>query len=137
PYPSEKQATFPFHSAIYPIETNSMKKELDPAGIPPISNLKLVPETELLDEYAPHFHLKNEFAGIIDFNTLTTPFLVYPLDHELNRVSKRAIDILLSTVFILAILSWLIPLVALFIKLTSHGPVFFLQKRNKRNGESF
>ncbi len=112
-----------------------MKKELDPADIPPVSNLKIVPETELLE--APYFHLKNEFTGIMNFNTLTTPFLVYPLDHEFNRALKRAVDILLSTVCILAILSWLIPLIALFIKLTSRGPVFFLQKRNKRNGELF
>ncbi|MCW3088667.1 MAG: hypothetical protein JWQ78_2053, partial [Sediminibacterium sp.] len=51
--------------------------------------------------------------------------------------AKRAFDILFSAVFILGVLSWLLPLMALLIKLTSRGPVFFLQKRIGRGGRSF
>jgi putative colanic acid biosysnthesis UDP-glucose lipid carrier transferase len=52
-------------------------------------------------------------------------------------VAKRMIDILVSVVVIVFLLSWLIPLLALLIKLNSRGPVFFLQKRVGRGGRTF
>lgn len=60
-----------------------------------------------------------------------------PLDKSVNIIVKRSWDILFSTIVILGLLSWLIPLIALAIKIDSRGPVFFLQKRNKRNGGIF
>jgi putative colanic acid biosynthesis UDP-glucose lipid carrier transferase len=50
---------------------------------------------------------------------------------------KRLFDIVFSALFILCILSWLLPLLCLLIKLSSRGPVFFLQKRVGRGGKSF
>lgn len=114
-----------------------MNQEMNPAAITPLGNLKIATEEELLPETAPLVHMKNEFAAVIDFKTFTTPFQVLPLDNDLNQGIKRSIDILFSVVFILAVLSWLIPLLAILIKLDSKGPVFFLQKRNKRRGELF
>ncbi|WP_207513468.1 sugar transferase [Longitalea luteola] len=52
-------------------------------------------------------------------------------------VCKRILDVLFATVIIITVLSWLLPLLALLIKLTSKGPVFFLQKRTGRGGKSF
>lgn len=52
-------------------------------------------------------------------------------------VSKRFFDIVISSLVILLILSWLTPLLALLIKLSSKGPVFFFQKRVGRFGRSF
>lgn len=60
-----------------------------------------------------------------------------PLDKKFNRFVKRGFDILLSSVFIICILSWLVPLIAILIKLDSKGPVFFLQKRTGLNGKLF
>ena len=60
-----------------------------------------------------------------------------PLDSARNRLIKRTGDIFLSSLVIVFFLSWLIPLIALLIKLDSKGPVFFFQKRNKRNGQVF
>ena len=68
--------------------------------------------------------------------TATFP-LQLPLDKMSKRVIKRACDILISSIVIVGILSWLIPILALLIKLDSKGPVFFLQKRNKRGGKTF
>jgi len=51
-----------------------------------------------------------------------------PARTGLNRVLKRTFDILFSGVILLAF-SWLYLLVALAVKLTSRGPVFFLQER--------
>jgi putative colanic acid biosynthesis UDP-glucose lipid carrier transferase len=50
---------------------------------------------------------------------------------------KRGLDILFSLVFILGVLSWLLPLLCILVKLSSKGPVFFTQKRIGRGGKSF
>jgi len=50
---------------------------------------------------------------------------------------KRILDVLFASVIIITVLSWLLPLLALLIKLSSKGPVFFLQKRTGRGGKSF
>ena len=50
---------------------------------------------------------------------------------------KRVIDIVFSSLVIIFILSWLLPIIAVCIKLTSKGPIFFFQKRNKKNGGVF
>lgn len=52
-------------------------------------------------------------------------------------IAKRAFDTFFSLLFIISILSWLLPLMAILIKLSSSGPVFFLQKRIGRGGKSF
>ncbi|MES1226655.1 MAG: sugar transferase [Bacteroidota bacterium] len=50
---------------------------------------------------------------------------------------KRCFDILFSTLCILLVLSWLLPIIAALIKLNSKGPVFFKQKRIGLNGKQF
>lgn len=55
-----------------------------------------------------------------------------PLDRQGNRLCKRMADLLISSLLILTVLSWLIPLMAVVILLDSPGPVFFLQTRRKR-----
>ena len=60
-----------------------------------------------------------------------------PLDRKNTRITKRSGDIFLSVVVILGILSWLLPILALLIKLDSKGPVFFLQKRSGKNKKLF
>ncbi len=44
-------------------------------------------------------------------------------------VFKRVFDIVFSSIIIIVLLSWLIPLLAILIKLESRGPVFFKQGR--------
>lgn len=60
-----------------------------------------------------------------------------PLDKVVNRFIKRTFDIIFSVIVFVAILSWLIPFVALVIKLESKGPVFFKQDRHGRNNRLF
>jgi len=60
-----------------------------------------------------------------------------PLDDKINKVVKRAFDIIFSLVVIIGVLSWLIPILAILIKLESNGPVFFRQKRNGLNYHEF
>lgn len=52
-----------------------------------------------------------------------------PLDDAKNQMFKRTFDILFSIFLFITIFSWLFPLIALLIKLTSRGPVFFKQER--------
>lgn len=50
---------------------------------------------------------------------------------------KRSFDILFSLFVILFVFSWLLPIVAVLIKLESKGPVFFVQLRTGRNNAHF
>jgi putative colanic acid biosynthesis UDP-glucose lipid carrier transferase len=50
---------------------------------------------------------------------------------------KRGFDIFFSVLFIIGILSWLTPLVALWILIDSKGSVFFVQSRVGKNGRLF
>jgi putative colanic acid biosysnthesis UDP-glucose lipid carrier transferase len=52
-------------------------------------------------------------------------------------VVKRSVDILFSLIILLFILSWLMPLLAILIKLDSRGPIFFKQKRTGYRGKTF
>lgn len=61
----------------------------------------------------------------------------YPLDYYANFLMKRAFDIIFSLVILIFICSWVFPIIALFIKTTSKGPVFFLQKRYGFHEEVF
>ena len=60
-----------------------------------------------------------------------------PIDNPLNKFLKRLFDIILSLIVIVGILSWLTPILALFIKIESKGPVFFKQKRNGLDYKEF
>lgn len=78
-----------------------------------------------------------ELKKFVRIKDNTTLLLQLPLDNFTSRIIKRTADIVLSTIIIVAVLSWLIPLLAFLIKLDSKGPVFFLQKRNKKGGGVF
>jgi len=62
---------------------------------------------------------------------------VIAIDDPRNQLVKRLFDVLFTTLFFLLVLSWLIPLVALFIKVDSRGPVFFIQQRNGEGNKPF
>lgn len=53
----------------------------------------------------------------------------YPLDYYSNFLLKRIFDITFSAIVLAGICSWLFPIIAVLIKATSKGPVFFIQKR--------
>jgi putative colanic acid biosynthesis UDP-glucose lipid carrier transferase len=60
-----------------------------------------------------------------------------PLEQVINRFKKRTFDIVVSSLVALFILSWLIPLLALLIKLESCGPVLFVQIRSGKHNRPF
>ena len=82
------------------------------------------------------YDVKNFFISKIS----TVPYISInklPLDNTINIYLKRGFDIIFSFLVITLILSWLIPLLGLIIKLSSKGPIFFIQKREGHRGKLF
>jgi putative colanic acid biosysnthesis UDP-glucose lipid carrier transferase len=75
-----------------------------------------------------------EKTGITDEILSIRSFLDYKRNYFFF---KRAGDIVFSLLVTVFLLSWLIPLMALLIKLDSPGPVFFIQRRVGRWGRTF
>jgi lipopolysaccharide/colanic/teichoic acid biosynthesis glycosyltransferase len=53
------------------------------------------------------------------------------------RTSKRAFDIVFALAVIVFILSWLLPIIAILIRIESKGPIIFTQKRSSRDNNIF
>lgn len=91
--------------------------------------VRLIPETT-------NIYSKNnllEFYG-------TIPVLKpekLPFERQEIHILKRGLDLFLSFFTIVFIMSWLVPIMAIIIKLDSKGPVFFKQTRAGINGNSF
>ena len=58
-----------------------------------------------------------------------------PLDKEENKILKKVFDVLFAILFFVILGFWLLPLIALAIKLTSRGPIIFKQERWGLNNE--
>jgi len=90
------------------------------------------------DKIHGFFNADNYLSRILNLKKYSAVALLsLPLESGINGIIKRSIDLFLSTIFIVFILSWLTPVIGILIKLESPGPVFFLQKRNKKNGRIF
>lgn len=60
-----------------------------------------------------------------------------PLEDLPNAALKRLFDVCFSLIVISCILSWLLPILAILVKLSSKGPVFFKQERSGRDNKAF
>ncbi len=60
-----------------------------------------------------------------------------PLLRQKNALRKRIFDVAFSALVIVLVMSWLTPVIALLIKLSSRGPVFFVQQRSGKDNHSF
>lgn len=61
----------------------------------------------------------------------------YPLDYYSNFLMKRTFDIFFSILVLVFVCTWLFPIIAVLIRISSKGPVFFLQKRYGFHEEVF
>ena len=92
-----------------------------------------------------YFKIAPDFRGLvnrkvnIDFynNVPIMTFRKEPLGLLINRIIKRTFDIVFSMLVILLIFPFILPVIALFIKLESPGPVFFKQLRPGRRNKLF
>ncbi len=60
-----------------------------------------------------------------------------PLRTTTNRILKRAFDFTFSSLVLIFLLSWLLPILALIIKINSRGPAFYRQNRSGFNYQIF
>ena len=60
-----------------------------------------------------------------------------PLENILNKLQKRNFDLIFSFVIIILIYPWLFPIVIFLQRITSKGPVFFIQKRSGQDNLVF
>lgn len=108
--------------------------------LPSENHLDSVIEKEIFHEAEKNKVIINLVPNIVQNNFFeyeigyvgTLPILTptkYPLDYFSNSIIKRCIDLLLSTILLVGICSWLFPIIAVLIKLDSKGAVFFKQKR--------
>ena len=61
----------------------------------------------------------------------------YPLDYYSNFLLKRTFDVIFSVIVLVGICSWLFPIIAILIRSSSKGPVFFIQERYGFHEEVF
>jgi putative colanic acid biosynthesis UDP-glucose lipid carrier transferase len=80
-------------------------------------------------------HQKFEISFYDDIPVLN--FRNFPLDITINRIIKRIFDVSFSSLVIILIFPWLFPIIAILIKFSSQGPVFFKQARSGRGNEPF
>jgi len=92
-------------------------------------NLHLVPDQQEI----PLGRIEIDYLGHIPVWSVR-PF---PLETKNAQTLKRLMDVLISFMVVVGILTWLIPLMALWIRLDSQGPVFFVQRRSGKDNRPF
>lgn len=81
--------------------------------------------------------LTNQFKIRVKSETLVVDYTKEPLEELDNRIRKRLFDIIISSLVIIFILSWLYPILAVLIKLDSKGSILFKQLRSGRKNVPF
>ena len=94
-------------------------------------NLKANVIPDLVEyDFNNFFISKIESVPFININKL-------PLDSLYNKFLKRTFDIIFSFLISIFFLSWMIPIFGLIIKISSKGPIFFIQNREGYKGVFF
>jgi len=116
------------YSTISP-ESNSYVYDLAQAAETNMIRFKFVPDFQLFVNRNIHI----DFVEDIPILSLRSE----PLDDITSRIKKRLFDIFFSFFVSVFLLSWLLPIMAILIKLSSKGPVFFVQLRSGRGNKPF
>lgn len=82
-------------------------------------------------------YLSTRFVPVSIKNIIALQLVKKPLNIKKNQQIKRIFDMLFSILITVFVLSWFIPIVAILIKLSSKGPILFIQKRNGLNNKEF
>lgn len=92
---------------------------------------RLIPSPE---SYIPSIEVSSlEFIGGVPTSTVRKE----PLEKPFNRIIKRSFDVVFSAFVIMFVFTWLFPLLAILVKLSSPGPVFFKQIRGGKDNDEF
>ena len=112
-----------------PYTDNTKVKYLIDYGLSNLIKVKLI--TDYRGFFSRGVYLEN-YDNIPVLNVAAVP-----LDDRNNQIIKRIFDVIFSSLVSLLILSWMIPIIAIIIKLDSKGPVFFKQKRSGKGNKPF
>ena len=129
------------------LELFALKNDIDEIFYTlPLTHTKKIKDlVDFCDKYMIRFKVVPDFRGFL-FKRVNIDFFddvpvitlrEEPLRDFVNRFVKRIFDLLFSFFIILLVLSWLYPLIAILIKLSSKGPVLFKQLRSGVNNEEF
>ena len=91
--------------------------------------MRLIPDNQL-------WYKSNTNLETVGNMSLINPQRI-PLDDMDARLIKRIFDLVFSGLIITLVFSWLFPILAIAIKMSSKGPVFFSQKRTGLNNKVF
>ncbi|MBC7451313.1 MAG: undecaprenyl-phosphate glucose phosphotransferase [Cytophagales bacterium] len=97
------------------------------------------------DNHLIRIHLVPDFRGFLNKkvdlefydNVPVLNIRKEPLENTVNRFLKRLFDVIFALLVIVFIFPWLFPILAIAIKISSPGPVFFVQKRSGRQNQEF
>ncbi|MEP7110855.1 MAG: undecaprenyl-phosphate glucose phosphotransferase [Ferruginibacter sp.] len=90
-------------------------------------------------KFVPDFRMfvnRNIHVDIVESIPILS-FRSEPLEDLVASSKKRLFDVMFSLFIIIFLLSWLLPLLAILIKLNSKGPVFFVQLRSGKDNKEF
>ena len=128
------------------LELFALKNDIDEIFYTmPLNKEEIKDLVDFCDKYMLRFKVVPDFRGFL-FKRVNIDFFddvpvitlrEEPLRDFVNRFVKRIFDLLFSFFVILLVLSWLYPLFAIWIKLSSKGPVLFKQLRSGVNNEEF
>jgi putative colanic acid biosynthesis UDP-glucose lipid carrier transferase len=116
------------YSTISP-ERNATIYEMAHSAEQSLIRFKFVPDFKLYVNRKTHMEYIDQFP-ILSLRP-------EPLEDVSNSVKKRLFDIVFSLSVLIFLLSWLVPILALLIKLSSRGPVFFVQWRSGKDNKKF
>ncbi|NDW18496.1 undecaprenyl-phosphate glucose phosphotransferase [Dysgonomonas sp. 216] len=105
-----------------------------------ILNLINFAETRMIRFYlVPEFHkyMKRKLVLSVLQSTPIIAIRREPLQHQYNRLLKRAFDVFFSSIVLITIFPIIYIVFGSIIKLTSRGPVFFKQQRTGLQGKVF
>ncbi|MBC7888344.1 MAG: undecaprenyl-phosphate glucose phosphotransferase [Ferruginibacter sp.] len=90
-------------------------------------------------KFVPDFRMfvnRNIHVDIVESIPILS-FRSEPLEDIVASSKKRVFDVFFSLFIIVFLLSWLVPLLAILIKLNSRGPIFFVQSRSGKDNKEF
>ncbi len=114
-------------------------------ALPLMTTDKIKDLRQFAEKQMVRFKIVPDFRGFMERNVKIdfygfTPVMILrpePLGNTFNTVIKRAFDIAFSLMVIIFVLSWLLPILAIGILLSSKGPVFYRQNRSGKENKVF
>ena len=132
---------------VYELEKvlNSKPVDLVVVALPNYAEEKIEQVTRLCDRYTKKVIIIPDYMRFVSDRYKISMFGRFPVinvrEDRLNeiqwRIAKRTFDIFFSAIIIITIFTWLFPLLALLIKISSPGSVFFKQERWGKNNKKF